>query len=607
MNMSKNKKSADKGVFQAGSGVSAASWSHFWPVAGAAAIILITVVVYFPFLSGGFIWDDDQYLTNNRHIKAADGLYKYWFTTEPIDFYPVSNTTLWIEWRLWGMNPTGYRTTNLVLHIVETLLIWIILRKLMIPGAFLAAVIFAVHPVNVESVVWIAQRKDMLAFLFMLMSIWGYLRSDTRARNSIRHTPCAVSQRVSEAVRPAHRVCGVLYWLSLGSFVLGMLSKGSVAMLPVFLLMIVWWLRLFNKWDIARISPFFLVAAFLTGVHVWFQTKGTGEMLRDAGFLERLLGAGGVVWFYLYKALLPINLAFVYPQWDIKVDNPLWWLPLAAVLAVTAVFWLYRNSWSRPFLFAWGFFCVALVPVMGFTDVYFLKYALVADHYQHTAIVGVIALTSALWSVWTERSRGVVRVAAIVVAVAATGILAFLSWRLSESYCDEITLYQATLEKNPDCWMAHNNLGIALVKNGRLQEAIDHYGQVLRLKPDHYMARFNLGVTLLQLGRDQEAIEQFRQVLQKNPNDNEARVNMAIALVRTGRPLEAIEHYRQTLVLTPDSIETHYNLALAYSKINRPAEAVAEAQRALELARSKGLTSLAKGIESWLDSYQERK
>ena len=251
---------------------------------------------------------------------------------------------------------------------------------------------------------------------------------------------------------------------------------------------------------------------------MWFQTHGTDIEIRNAGFAERLLGAGGVVWFYLYKALLPIDLAFIYPQWHIEAGNPLWWLPLLAALVVTAVLWRYRESWSRPFLFAWGFFCVALVPVMGFTDVGFMKYSLVADHYQHIAIIGVIALVSAGWSAWHRLARDRPHWAATAVAIAAVAALTCLTWRQNRLYRDEITLYQATLEKNPNCWMAHNNLGIALVEAGKPQDAFPHYRQALLLKPDYPETLYNMGNAFRITGQNQQAIECYQQALEQKPD-----------------------------------------------------------------------------------------
>ena len=417
-----------------------------------------------------------------------------------------------------------------------------------------------------------------------------------------------------------------------------MLGKGSAAVLPVLLLGIVWWLRPLERRDLARMSAFFAVAAVLAWVNVWFQSHGAEIVTRSADFSERLLGAGGVVWFYLYKAILPVDLAFVYQQWHIEVANPLWWMPLVAALAVTAVLWRYRQAWARPLLFAWGFFCVALVPVMGFTDVGFMKYSLVADHYQHIAIIGVIALASAFWSVWRRSMRRKSRWAATLTAVAAAGSLALLACQQSANYRDAVTLYRTTLQKNPDCWMAHNNLGGTLARSGLLQEALEHYGQALRLRPDypeahnnlgsllsdtghlqeaieHYEkaiqlkpdyadAHNNLGNAFTDLGRTREAIEQFQQALRIKPNYADAHNNLGVVLVQTGKLPEAIEHFQQALQFKPDYINAYTNLALVYSMLHQPSQAVAAAQKALEIARSQGQTDQAQRIENWLNSYR---
>src|SRR3972149_5784940 len=405
--MSKRKKFSHKNkpLPQVRSGTSAATALHFRLLGGVALVALAAFLAYLPALNGGFILDDDKLLTDNRLIKATDGLYRFWCTTEAQDYWPVSNSTLWLEWRLWEINPSGYHVTNLILHIAESLLIWVLLRKLSIPGAFLAAVIFAVHPVNVESVAWIASRKNLMAMFFFLFSILCYLKLDIASSSTQEHryrTTSPLTSRPSP-LAPGHHVSGrspLWYLLCLAAFVLAMLSKGSVVILPVLLLLIVWWQREITIRDLVRMAPFFVVAMALGAVNVWFQDHGSGAVLRTANFVERLLGAGGGVGVYLYKALLPFDLAFVYPPWQIRMSDPLWWLPLVAALVVTIVLWQYKGRWSRPFLFAWGFFCVALAPVMGFTDVGYMRFSLVANRYQHIAIIGVIALVAAGWGVW---------------------------------------------------------------------------------------------------------------------------------------------------------------------------------------------------------------
>jgi hypothetical protein len=288
-------------------------------LAGAALIACAAALAYFPALRGGFILDDNILLTDNGLIKAPDGWYRIWCTTEPIDYWPVFNTAFWLQWRLWGLHPTGYHVVNLILHIITGLLIWIILHRLSIPGAFVAALLFAVHPVNVETVAWISQCKGLLAMLFFLLSILSYLQAE----------------------EPAQRDRGVSvdrwYWLSLVAFALAMLSKGSVAILPAVLLGIVWWLRPLTRRDLLRTLPFVLIAVVLVRVNVWFQTHGTEGHIRSAGVMERLVGAGAVVWFYLSKALVPVDLAFIYPQWHVQVNQVWWWLPLLAAVAVTCL------------------------------------------------------------------------------------------------------------------------------------------------------------------------------------------------------------------------------------------------------------------------------
>jgi len=575
--MSNRKKSARKPALKAPSAHSNPSVPPLGVRAGVALIAVAVLLAYFPSISGGFLFDDNLLLTNNKLIKASDGLYRIWFTTEALDYWPVTNTTLWFEWRLWGMNSTGYHVTNLILHVVEALLIWIILRKLSIPGAFPAAMIFAVHPVNVESVAWIAQRKNMMAMLFFLLSILCYLKMET-ASSALQNG----LKRIDLPLVP--RRWPLWYWLSLAAFVLAMLSKGSVAILPVLLLGIIWWLRPLKMRDLVRTAPFFLVAIVMVIVNVAFQKHVVTEgPIRIASFTERLLGAGGVVWFYLYKALLPIDLAFVYPLSQVQSANPLWWLALFAALAVTAILWLYRKSWSRPVLFAWVFFCVALVPVMGFTDVAFMLYSLVADHYQHIAIIGAIALVAAGWSIWHRRAQKAARRAAMAVAIVAVAALAFLTWRQSGIYRNAIVLYEAALEKNPDCWFAQNNLGSLLLDLGQVQKAMPHFVRSFGINPYNVQAYNNMGLALVRTNKPREAIEYYEKALQIKPNFPDAHYNMGFALVQTDRPREAIEHYEKAIQLKPDYPEAENNLGLTLVIMDRQQDAIKHYEQALHL------------------------
>jgi protein O-mannosyl-transferase len=586
--MSNRKKSFNKRDSHAWSGADVLSALPFGVLAGILLIIAAVSIAYFPSINGRFVFDDDVHLTENKFIKAADGPYKIWSTSESHDYWPITDTTYWIEWRLWGMHPAGYHVTNLILHVIGALLVWLILRRLSIPGAFLAALIFALHPVNVESEAWIASRKNLMAMLFFLLSIFWYIKANMptasvgMAPARSRGEPWEREKTFSSFILHPSSF-HFWYWLSLAAFLLAMLSKGTVAILPVLLLGIIWWLRPLTRQDLLLSVPFFLIALALAAVIICFPSRGVVEPFRTAGIIERLLGAGSVIWFYLYKALLPVDLAFIYPQWHIVTGNPLWWLPLSAALVVTAVLWRYRKGWSRPFLFAWGFFCVALLPVMGFTDVGFMKYSLVADRYQHIPLIGIIALASASWSAWHLHLRGSLRWLTPAVAVAAVGILGFLSWRQSGLYHDAFTLYYAILDKNPNCWMAYNNLSTEYVEIGQPQEAIIHSRLALKLKSDNPEIRNNFGTALNKAGRPQEAVEQYRQAIRLNPDYTDAYNNLGNALIAVGRSQEAIEYCKQALLINPKSLEAHNNLGNAFQSIGQYQQATDYYKTAINL------------------------
>jgi protein O-mannosyl-transferase len=558
-----------------------------------AGIFMACLVAYLPSLHGGFILDDDLLLTENLLIKAPDGLFRFWCTTEPTDYWPVSNSSLWMEWRLWGNHPTGYHFTNLILHFLGCVLLWAVLRKLSIPGALLAAVLFAVHPVNVESVAWIAQRKNLLALLFSLLSVWSY----RQARIEVS-TSSVQSQRGNR----------LWYWLSVTWFLLAMLSKGSVAILPLLLLVIAWWQSGgVDRRELWRTAPFFAIAIVLTLVNLWFRSHGAETEIREVTFIQRVLGAGAVVWFYLWKAVWPFDLSFIYPQWNIEPNAFRWWLPLLATAAFTvALIWKRRTKSGRAMLFAWAIFCLGLLPVMGFTDVGFMKHSLVADHYQHLPLIAVIALFAAALTTWRQSAPPARRGTILAIAAGIVVVLTVSSWRRSSLFADTEALYVDTLAKNPDSWLAQNNLGNALMERGDYAAAAPYFREAMRLKPDDARIHNNLAITLAAQGQTDDAIDQIEQALNLNPNYPEAHYNLAIALGDLGRLPEAIAHYQATVRLKPDLLPAYLRLADCEFQSGRIADAIQSAERGLDLARVNGQTDLATEIEARLRVYRAR-
>ena len=544
-------------------------------------------MVFAPTLRGAFLFDDDSLLTNSAVVKAEDGLRRIWLTTEPLDYWPVTNSSFWVEWRVWGMSPTGYHVTNVVLHVTSAFLLWAILCRLSIPGAWLAAVIFAVHPVNVQSVAWIAQRKNALSMVFFLLSIWWFLKDDARSRESpTGHRrpldPGTLGRWDAETLGPLD---GPLWYvLSIAAFCAAMLSKGSVAILPGVLALLIWWQReRVTARDLLRLAPFAAIAVALTLVNMWFQARMPGGA-RDVTILERVLGAGAVVWFYLWKAIVPTGLMFVYPQWDVRADDASWWLPAIGAVAITAVLvWQRRRPFARALLFAWAFFCLALVPVMGLTDVYFMKYSLVADHYQYVAIAGVAAAVAAALVRGLERFESIVRPRVFLAAswrAVLVASLAFAASAHAHVFASPETFYRTNVGLNPSAWVLQNNLGALLIEQSKNEEAAAHLREALRLRPDFAQAHNNLCDAAAHLHLIEEALTECAIAVRNNPERASAHDSLGVALASAGHLTDARAQFDAALRLNPGFVEAHYNLADVLRAMDQPA-AAAEHYRAV--------------------------
>jgi len=567
----------------------------------AAVLVLMTVLAYQPVWHAGFIWDDDAFLVDNPLIKAGDGLYRFWCTTSAPDYFPMTSTTLWLEWRLWGDHPLGYHLVNVLLHAASSVLLWRVLARLNIPGAWLAAAIFALHPVNVESVAWITERKNTLAMFFCAWTLLWYVRFDQQSKaGTVPPGPRHPS--------PVTRHPSLFYWLSLGAFALALLSKTAVVTLPVVLLLLVWWRRgWIDRRDVGRTIPFFAMAGLLGLLTVWFQYhRAIGSVIvRTDSFWARLAGAGWAIWFYLYKALWPLDLMFVYPRWSMDASKPLSYLPGLLVVVVLAVGWHYRRQWGRPVLFALGCFVVMLLPVLGFLNIYFMRYSLVADHWQYFAILGPIALLAAAWSaVWSAdipvgvapslagADKNVGAPGRLWRASSHTGlalggvvllVLGVLTWKQARLYADSTTLWQDTLAKNPACWLANNNLGTILANQGQIDDAIGQYQQALRLEPGDACVHNNLGIALDKKGQTDGAIREYQEAVRLKPDYAEARYNLGVALDKQGQTDGAIRQYQEAVRLKPDYAEAHNNLGVALTRKGQTDDAICQYQEALRL------------------------
>ncbi len=591
-----------------------------------AVLVTFVTAVYWSALRGNFVLDDDLLVTKNPLVTTTEslqGLHAIWFSTLPVDYWPVTNTAFWLEWRLFGQNPIGYHVVSLTLHCLESLLLWLILKRLKIPGAYLAAALFAVHPVNVESVAWIASQKNLWAMLFMQLAVLCYLRIE-----------------LSEGVESSSKQFAIWYGLTLVCFLAASFGKGSAVVLPGVLALTTYWIRPLRRSDAYKLGPLFAMAVILACVNVWFQTHGREVVFRNASYLERALTAGAAIWFYLYKAFLPIDLSLIYPKWNVNVGNWLWYAPMVAALAVSTAltyFELKKKGWARPFFFAWFFFLIALAPALGAADVGFFRFAVVADRYQHFALIAVVASLAAAtcFVIRNETARGVFGTAAVCV-------LAVLAWSQTSAYRDDRTFYETTLAKYPDCWMAHTNLGSILFKNGEGDPiaAISHYERALQGNAKDADTLYNYGTALMKLNRREEATLQFRRALaakadhlealsslglalanekrfgealtflqkasELGPGRADLRNNIGGALIQLHREEEAIPYLETAVKIDPKHLFAYRNLALALAKQGRFAEAAEAAESGLRQAQEVGDAAAARSFEERANRYRSQ-
>jgi tetratricopeptide (TPR) repeat protein len=537
-----------------------------------ALFLGLALCCYWPALRGGLVWDDQAHVTR-PDLQSVAGLGRIWTDLHATQqYYPVLHSAFWIEHRLWGDSTLGYHLVNVALHVAAAWLLVLLLVRLRVPGALLAGTIFVVHPVCVESVAWISEQKNTLSLVFYLCSALAYLRFDQERARSPGGGPAAARA----------------YALALALFVLALLTKSVTATLPAALLVVLWWQRGRLSWrrDILCLLPWFALGMAGGLFTAWVERRYNGAVGADfeLTLAQRFLLSGRVIWFYLEKLFWPARLVFIYPRWDVKSAAAGWTGYLAAAAAVTAVLWWMRGRWRWP-LAAWLFFVGSLFPALGFFDVYPFLYSYVADHFQYAASIGVIVAAAGAAAGWLAGRPPGVRAAGWALCAGLVAVLALLSNAQSRNYRSSNALYTATIRENPDCFLAHNNLGIQFERTGHAREAEEEYRAAIASKPDLAEAHYNLGHLFLSLpGRAQDAIAEFQAALRLKPDYPEAHDNLGNVLVRLpDRSDEAIAQFEEALRQRPDYPEAQNNLGTALSSAGRPSEAVSHFEEALRL------------------------
>jgi tetratricopeptide (TPR) repeat protein len=527
----------------------AAPW---WCAAGVAAL---AVIVFAPSLAFRFTgWDDTAYIIDNPHMRDAGGLLRLWFTTESEQYYPLSFTLLWLEHLLFGEAPAGYHAISVLLHAINAVLVMRLLGRMDLapPAAMLGAALFAVHPVQVMSVAWVAEQKNLLSCTFVLlcMRAWQHRGSAARA----------------------------WYWLGVVFFIAAMLSKTAVIGLPLALaVMDRFMLRRSVALTLLRMLPLLLVSAVSAGLTIAFEQKFIAPVdlagIPDAA--TRLLLTAATPWWYFGQVLLPVRLAPMYPIWDVTPADPRWWLPAAAWPVAGALLAL---AWRRltPALRGWLIWSIAHVlvmlgPVLGWIPYGNMHATFVSDHFLYVALLGPVALvargSAALWEP-AGRRRLVLAGSVAVLTLAAALTLAY-----QPVFRDGLSLWSRSIRRAPESYAANLGLGAALELAGRPREALVSFRAAARLRPMLPDAHVLAGRLETELGEFEAAEASLRQALAADPRATPAADMLVTLLDGVGRAEEALPVLEQASAADPGNADLLVRRAQVLIRLGRHGEA----------------------------------
>ncbi len=547
--------------------------SRWGMLGGVFALITLTLLVYIPVTRGGYIWDDDDYVTHNMTLRTWEGLRKIWLKPGAVpQYYPLVHTTFWLEYHLWELNPVGYHWVNVALHALSAGLLFPILRRLKVPGAGLAAAIFAVHPVHLESVAWITERKNALCGVFYFSALWSYLRFIPLGGMDTPQSP---------------RKRWFFYAASLFFYLCALLSKTIACVLPAVLLILIWWKRnRLRARDFILLTPMLIMGAALAGVTVWIEKTGVGAEGEEWNFslAERCLIAGRAVWFYAAKLIWPVSLNFVYPRWILDSTKIRQFVFPVLVPMVLLGLWLLRRRIGKGPLSAVFIFIASLGPALGFVNVYPMRFSFVADHFQYLADValmtlGAAILTRALDHALEKRRR---KLRAGVTFILVAGLSLFNVAR-GEVFARHEVLWRDALSKNPNSWMALNNLGATLCREERNEEAIPYLRRALELRSNFHMAMNNLGEALFATGQGDEAVAYMKKALEISPDTHAYLLGLGRMLARQNKFDAASKIFLQAIHVNPDFSGAYSYLGLILCQQGQFPKATAYLDKALQV------------------------
>jgi len=511
--------------------------------------------IYLPVVHGYWLWDDKELIRDNPLNHDSAGWWKIWVQPGSlVDFYPLWFTVEWLQWRFWGDDTTGYHLVNILLHLVGALLVWRLLARLGLRFAWMGGLLFAIHPVQVESVAWISELKNTLSLPPFLLAMCAWIDYDERHRRRD-------------------------YFLALGFFIVAMFCKTTMAMFPFVILLYAWWRRgRIQPADIKAAAPFFAVSLVLGIITVWFQIHHAinGTEIPMGGVWSRVALSATSLAFYFVQCAWPVGLLPVYPKWSIDPPSPLQMLPWLVLFGLLAVCWLKRATWGRHVLLGLGFFVLNLMPFLGFTKAFYMSFSWTVDHNLYLPMIGLVGLIVAGLDLAERRFRPVPRAVIAVFAGIVAAALVAESHHYAKIFVNQETLWTYTLQRNPDAWPGLNNLGDVLLNSGRPGDAMVNFKKALRLHPRDARIYNNLGNAFFALGQNSEAMDQYRAAIEIDPGYDMAHTNLGLALVKAGRDSEAAAEFKMALAINPHSALAHENLGSLDMRTGHADDAVRE-------------------------------
>jgi tetratricopeptide (TPR) repeat protein len=533
----------------------------FW----AAVLFVLIVAVFSPVLWADLLWDDGMFVSQNPVMYSPRGLIDIW-TTKVADVCPLTLSLFWFEHPLWGMAPLPYHIVTVLLHGASAIALWRLLKILNVPGAWLGATLWALHPVNAESVAWIAETKNTFSGLFYWLAAIFFVKmlrtEETNPRGATKS-----------------------YAWSLVFSAAAMAAKSSTIVLPVALGVVAWWQEGRWRWRrLAQLAPMLVFAALAAAASMWTQSLEQSEIINGPwhrSLAERLVTSGYAIWFYLGKLAWPDQLMMIYPRWQIDASDWISWLPLVAAIVLFAVLWVLRaRAWAKPWFIAYAYFLIAILPVVGIVDSYFSQFSFVADHFQYLASIGPIALVGAGVARCGDLVSGM-RGWPAVISATLVAIFAVACWDRAWAFENSETVWSDTLAKNPDSWVGANNLGNTYAQKGDIAGAVAMYQKALQLHPEYAEAENNLGTIAASRGNEDEAALHYRRALQIKPMYADASYNLATIFLRKHQYDQGLAQLQATLKIDPDFAPAHYDIGNVYQDRNQLPAAIAEYNKAL--------------------------